>query len=398
MRRIEAGTLNGAQQPPGALLPSAAVQLRLLEQANYELPQPDIGFSAALRSLLGPHAPHYSLAVIDFSNPARPYYAEHRAEQSYNPGSVGKLIAATAFLQAVADRLGTDLQARWRLLRDTRIEADDVIVSDSHTVRRWDSAQEKLIRRPLEVGDPGSLFEFLDWMISPSSNAAASVVIRQAMLLNQFGADYPLSNAAAASFFATTAPRELSLLLERTLQQPITRNGFDLVNLRQGSLFTRRGKALVAGTTSRASAHELMKFLVRIEQGRVIDAFSSRIIKQLMYVTERRIRYAAAPALRDAAVYFKSGSLYQCKEEAGFKCRKYRGNVLNLMHSVAIVESPANERRLHYIVVMMSNVLRKNSAEDHAALASAIHGLIKARNRVPIEVAPPVEQPATVTD
>ena len=398
MRRIEAGTLSGAQQPPGALLPSASVQLRLLDQANYELAQPDVGFSAALRSLLGPHAPHYSLAVIDLSSPARPYYAEHRADQRYNPGSVGKLLAATAFLQAVADRYGNDLEARWRLLRDTRIEADDVIVSDSHTVRRWDHAQEKLIRRPLKVGDPGSLFEFLDWMILPSSNAAASVVIRQAMLLNQFGADYPLSNAEAASFFATQPPRQLSLLLERTLQQPITRNRFDLVSLRQGSLFTRRGKALVAGTTSRASAHELMKFLVRIEQGRVIDAFSSRIIKQLMYVTERRIRYAAAPALRDAAVYFKSGSLYQCKEETEFKCRKYRGNVLNLMHSVAIVESPANERRLHYIVVMMSNVLRKNSAADHAALASAIHGLIKARNRAPIKVVPQGEQPATLTD
>jgi hypothetical protein len=43
------------------------------------------------------------------------------------------------------------------------------------------------------------------------------------------------------------------------------------------------------------------------------------------------------------------------------------------MNSVAGVEAPARERRLFYLVALLSNVLRKNSAADHAELARAIH-------------------------
>jgi hypothetical protein len=60
-----------------------------------------------------------------------------------------------------------------------------------------------------------------------------------------------------------------------------------------------------------------------MEQGRLVDEWSSRQIKRLLYMTERRIRYAYAPVLHDAAVYFKSGSLYSCQKEEGFKCGKY---------------------------------------------------------------------------
>ncbi|MEX2482620.1 MAG: serine hydrolase, partial [Gammaproteobacteria bacterium] len=381
MRRVESGALSGTRQPPGALLPSAAVDLRLLDQADFEIPAPDADFTAAVRGLLGTAADRYSIAVLDLSTVGRPVYAEHRASERVNPGSVGKLLVAMAWMQALADRFPDDLDARWALLRDTHIEADDVIIRDSHTVRRWDREEERLIRRPLEVGDPGSLFEFLDWMVSPSSNAAASVLIRQAMLFNHFGADYPLSSAEATAFFKETPRPTLEKLLARTLQDPVTRNGFALEDLRQGSLFTARGKQIVSGTTSRASARELMRFLVAIERGRVVDPFSSRIMKKLMYVTERRIRYASTPVLNDAAVYFKSGSLFRCEPEPDFVCKAYAGNALNLMHSVAIVEAPADERRLHYLVVVMSNVLRQNSAIVHQSLGTAIHHLIEARHR-----------------
>ncbi|MEQ8230305.1 MAG: serine hydrolase [Gammaproteobacteria bacterium] len=384
MRRVESGALPGTRQPPGALLESTAVDLRLLGDEDFTMPAVDARFTAELRGLLGTAADRYSLAVLDLSDPAQPAYAEHRADERYNPGSVGKLLVAVAWMQALADRFPDDTAARWQLLRDTHIKADDVIISDSHTVRRWDREREELVRRPLAVGDPGTLFEFLDWMVSPSSNAAASVLIRQAMLLNHFGADYPVTFERATAFFEDTPRGELTDLLAHTLQDPIVENGFELDNLRQGSFFTRRGKQLVAGTTSRASAHELMRLLVAIERGKVVDVFSSRILKKLMYVTERRIRYASSPALKDAAVYFKSGSLFRCEPEPGFECRAYAGNKLNLMHSVAIVEYPAAERRLHYLVVLMSNVLRKNGASDHQAIGTAIQHLIAKRHPAPV--------------
>jgi hypothetical protein len=103
----------------------------------------------------------------------------------------------------------------------------------------------------------------------------------------------------------------------------------------------------------------------------------------MLYMTERRIRYASSPALADSAVYFKSGSLYSCKKEEGFKCRKYHGNVKNYMNSLAIIESPAGEKRLHYIVTLISNVLRKNSAVDHQTLATRIHRIIEKMHPAP---------------
>jgi len=394
MRRVEAGTVQDTRQPRGALLPSTAVDIRLAALSDFAMPEPDPAFTAAVRGLLGTAADRYSLAVLDLSDPAAPVYAEHRATERMNPGSVGKLLVALAWMQALADRFPDDLDARWSLLRDTWIEADDVIIRDSHTVRRWDRDAERLIRRPLQVGDPGTLFEFLDWMVSPSSNAAASVLIRQAMLFNHFGPDYPLSSSAATAFFKETPRPMLEDLLARTLQAPITRNGFVLEDLRQGSLFTARGKQIVSGTSSRASARELMRFLVAIERGQAVDEFSSRILKKLMYVTERRIRYASSPVLAEAAVYFKSGSLFRCEPEPEFVCKAYAGNALNLMHSVAIVEAPAAERRLYYLVVLMSNVLRRNSADVHQALGTAIHHLIKARHPEPPAQGPGVEAAA----
>ena len=99
-----------------------------------------------------------------------------------------------------------------------------------------------------------------------------------------------------------------------------------------------------------------------------------------MYFTRRRYRYAVSPALNNAAVYFKSGSFYRCQNEEGFQCRQYAGNVDNIMNSVAIVENPAvpepGQTQRVYLVAMMSNVLRKNSAEVHRDLATAIDELI----------------------
>jgi hypothetical protein len=93
-----------------------------------------------------------------------------------------------------------------------------------------------------------------------------------------------------------------------------------------------------------------------------------------MYSTDRRIRYATSPVLKEAAVYFKSGSLYKCKPEEGFSCGKYKGNVENYMNSVAVVEHPDGTI---YMVALMSNVLRKNSGTDHMLLAGKIDKIIR---------------------
>jgi hypothetical protein len=50
------------------------------------------------------------------------------------------------------------------------------------------------------------------------------------------------------------------------------------------------------------------------------------------------------------------------------------------MNSVAVIETPAGQKRLFYMVSVLSNVLRKNSAQDHRDLARAIHSMLLAQH------------------
>jgi Beta-lactamase enzyme family len=390
IRRVEGarlaseGVIAGSKQPPGALLTTPQVDLRLLDYRNLELPVPDPDFTRQVLGLLGENAGNYGVAVLDITDPSHPRYAEHRGDHRQNVGSVGKLVVALALFQALADTWPDDLAKRRQILRETIVTADGFSHTDHHTIRLFDVAAKKLVRRPLRDGDQGSLWEYLDWALSASSNSAAAMVMREVMLLRQYGREYPPSGSEIQRFFRETPRKELTELFQRTFYDPVTRNGLDLELLRQGSFFTAEGKRRVPGPgSSYGTARELMRYILRMEQGRLVDEFSSREIKRLLYMTERRIRYASSPALKDAALYFKSGSLYSCKKEEGFKCGKYRGNVRNYMNSVAIVESPAGDYRLDYMVTLISNVLRKNSAVDHQTLATRIHRLIEAAHPLP---------------
>ncbi len=375
-RLVQEGVLPGKKRPPGELLPLDRVRLRLLDRPDLPLPPSDAKLTAALKRLVGPNLDDYGIALLDLSDPEQPRYAEWHGNQRQNPGSVGKILVALAVFQALADIYPDDVAARRRVLRETMITADVFSVYDHHTVRFWNPETRKLLRRPIQKGDRASLYTYLDWMMSPSSNSAAAMLQKQLILLNHFGRAYPVPAEEEARFFETTSKQQLGEIFAKAIQLPVTRNGLDLEQLRQGSFFTRQGKQRVPGTTSYATPRSLMEFLLKVEQGKLVDRFSSLEIKRLMYVTERRIRYASSGVLRDSAVYFKSGSLYSCMPEEGFVCRKYHGNRRNYMNSTAIVESPSGQDRLFYMVTVLSNVLRKNSALDHRDLARAIHGTL----------------------
>lgn len=375
-RLIQEGLLPGKKRPPGELLPLDQVRLRLSDRPDLTLPPSDAKLTAALKRLVGPTLNDYGIALLDLSDPEQPRYAEWQGNQLQNPGSVGKILVALGVFQALADIYPDDIAARLRVLRETMITADVFSVYDHHTVRFWNPETRKMLRRPIETGDRASLYTYLDWMMSPSSNSAAGMLQKQLILLSHFGKAYPVSAEEEARFFEATPKQQLGEIFAKAIQLPVTRNGIDLERLRQGSFFTRQGKQRVPGTSSYATPRSLMEFLLKMEQGQLVDAFSSLEIKRLMYVTERRIRYASSGVLRDSAVYFKSGSLYSCMPEEGFTCRKYHGNRRNYMNSTAIVESPAGQDRLFYMVTVLSNVLRKNSALDHRDLARAVHAMM----------------------
>lgn len=382
IRRLEGsrlahqGVVRDVKQPPGALLKLKDVEPRLLGK-TFDLPPVDPALQTRVERTLTGNMDDYGLAVLDLSDPAKPRYAEHRADHRQNVGSVGKLVVALALFQALADLYPDDIEARRRVLKTTWVTADSFSQSDHHTVRMYDPATRALTRRAVRIGDKATLYEWLDWMLSPSSNSAAGMVAREAMLLRRFGKAYPAPEAENQRFFNDTPKSELSALYATTFNEPVTRNGLDIANLRQGSFFTAGGKARVPGAgDSYGTARELMRYLLRVEQGRLVDVFTSREVKRLIYVTERRIRYASSPALAQAAVYFKSGSLFECAPEKDFTCKPYAGNVKNFMNSAAIIESPAGDPNLHYLSTLVTNILRKNSAAEHQALATRLQGAI----------------------
>lgn len=212
-------------------------------------------------------------------------------------------------------------------------------------------------------------------MMSVSNNGAASIVWREAILMRVFGKDYAdLTFDEAQAYFKKTPKSELADIAISVVSDPLRSIGITEDEWRLGKLFTKGGVSYIPPKGGSIGTPEgMMKWLVALERGDLVDPESSLEIKRLMYLTDFRIRYAANKALREAAVYFKSGSLYKCKANAG-PCGKYKGNAENYMNSVAIVEHGDSTV---YLVALMTNVLRKDSNTDHNLLAGKLDKLVK---------------------
>lgn len=394
----------GRKQPPGGLLTLEQVKPNWNSSNGSTLPDRDTALEKKLsRILRNERQSSYGVALLDLSDPGNPRYAMHNPNYQANAGSVGKIMVALAIFQTLADIYPDDIASRERVLRDTVITADNFIQWDHHEVPLYDPETAKFEHRRLKHGDQGNLWEYLDWMMSASSNAAAGTVQKHLILLAHFTDRYPVSAEEEKDFFKSHSAKELGEIFERAMQDPVKRNSLNPDQLRQGSFFTSYGKRQVAGRGSYARPEQLVKFLFLLEAGNLVDTWSSQEIKRLMYMTQRRIRYASHPALYDSAVYFKSGSFYKCSQRGA--CKKYEGDVLNRLASVVIIETPVNHEKgipaLRYAVAVMSNVLRVNSAVAHQTLALRIHRMLERvhKNRyVPPETVPEAGPGAGVQD
>lgn len=377
-RLSEVGEIQGKSLYEGAKRSTDEIRPRLIGvEGHSQLPESNKSVSAKIGPLIPEQPGRYGIALLDLSDPDAPVYAGHNDDYQSNVGSVGKILVAVALFSKLQEIYPDDVEKRRQLLRDTIVTADDFVIKDHHKVRFWDVDSGKLQYRALKVGDRGNLYEYLDWALSPSSNAAAAMVQRELVLLSHFGKAYPVSDELAQSYLKDTPKAELGKLFVDAMVSPLQRVGIDTDKLRQGSFFTRTGKNRIPGTNSYGTPRELIKLLYLIETGGLVDAFSSTELKRLIYLTERRIRYASHPNLNPHSMYFKSGSLYGCEAEEGFTCGKYKGNRINLLASVAIVESEEDGKTYHYLVVVQSNVLKVNSAVAHQTLAARIHKLVK---------------------
>ncbi|MGB5435760.1 MAG: serine hydrolase [Maribacter sp.] len=318
----------------------------------------------------------YSLTILDISDPYNTRYAQRNELLGYQPGSVGKLAVLTALFDQLAKIYPDSFEQRLELLRNKSVKAGVWGLTDEHTIPIYNIEKKTLVKRQVIASDVFTLFEWADHMLSVSNNGAASIVWREALLMAAFGEAYPeLTEEQAMAYFKETPRKELTDLSNDVVNLPLRQLGITHDEWRLGSFFTKGANTYVGDKGgSIGTPQGLMKFLVQLEQGNIIDEASSLEMKRLMYMTDRRIRYAQSPVLKEAAVYFKSGSLYKCDRSKGEACGKYMGNVTNFMNSVIIVEHPDN---CTYMVVLMTNVLRKNSASDHLYLASSIDKIIK---------------------
>jgi hypothetical protein len=384
IRRLEGYRLaqqspTGPKLPAGALLSTADIELRLrgLDVPDFDTRPEDPALSESLAALFEGRDPSYAVVVVDISNPERIRWAGLRPDTRQNVGSVGKIITMTSLFHVLAEAF-PNIEDRRRILATSKVRAGDWVTGDAHAVPRFDAAAGANRFARLRPEDEFYLSEWLDHAVSASANGAGSVVWREAMLIREFGDEYPLSWEETQAFFDHTSKSELSALAQSIMLEPLRAVGIDTDVMRQGSFWTRTAQQRVPGTTSFATPRELARFMMRLEQGRLVDPWSSLEMKKYLYMTKRRYRYVYAPELKDAAVFFKSGSLYSCRPEEGFRCGRYMGNQRNYMNSAVVIESPAGREPDNvYIVTMLSNVLRFNSAWDHSRFGAAIQEMMQ---------------------
>ncbi|GGW30972.1 hypothetical protein GCM10007383_15240 [Arenibacter certesii] len=377
---VKSGEIKSASPlPAGAYKSYEEITLNLLSKKKDSLESIltiDENFQKEINGLFKGLDKSYSLAVLDISDVNQIRYAKRNETAGYQPGSVGKLAVLVALFDQLSKIYPDSFEKRIDLLRSKSVKSGVWGLTDSHTVPIFNVETNKLIKRQVVASDVFTLFEWADHMLSVSNNGAASIVWREALLMAAFGQAYPeLTQEEADAYFNTTPRKDLTDLSNDIVNLPLRNLNISSDEWRLGSFFTSGANKYVGDKGgSIGSTLGLMKFLIQLEQGNVIDEASSLEMKRLMYMTDRRIRYAQSPSLKEAAVYFKSGSLYQCNKTSGEPCGKYMGNITNFMNSVAIIEHPDN---CTYMVVLMTNVLRKNSATDHMMLASSIDKIIK---------------------
>ncbi|MBU1343180.1 MAG: hypothetical protein KKE44_08800 [Proteobacteria bacterium] len=384
IRRLKRLELIMAEKIPGPrLLPGAALNLSSIalpsdiKELNLSDTGPlvDLRLQQKIEALFPNRDESYSLAILDIS-PGRPVrLALRQADRRFAVGSVGKLAIAAGLFNELQRLFPDTVEKRHELLKNRMVVAGPWIETDHHDIPVFLPDTGAFASRPAKQGDRFSLYEWADHMISASANSAASTLWKELILMRHFGKLYPPSREEEDVFFSTFPKQQLSFLAAAVVNEPLLAIGISREEFHLGSFFTSQGKKKISGEgDSFASPFGLLKYLVAMEQGRIIDPWSSLEIKRLMYTTAKRIRYASSPSLSKAAVYFKSGSLYRCKPEPGFTCKKYMGNQENIMNSVVIVEQ--SDSRI-YMVTLMSNVLKKNSALDHQTLATEIEALMK---------------------
>lgn len=409
---INERTRRGTRIPEGAQWPMNRIKLRMLDNPSFDVGADtvkDQTLQKGLKALLRKYGfRRYNVAILDITDPKNPRWAGIRETQGQTPGSTAKVLLGAGLLRALKERF-PDPKDRAELLRKTVVTADNWAMRNHHEIPVIDApigempGDPKVYRsriRAVHTGDKFTLWEWMDHALSPSSNASASMMWREATLLGLLGDEYP-PKVVDQTLWERWDKETFTKAAFDTVDKPLLDAGLNVEDFNIRMFFTRGAGKYIKSESSSATPLGLLRWLMRVEQGRMVDEWSSLELKRMLYLTRRRIRYAKTRVLDRSAAVFKTGSLYRCKKEEGYDCYAYVGNVLNVLNAFISVETPPDipvvldddgkpaeptavdlskevKPKLVYLVAVMSNELKRNAADDHGRLSTGIHRMIEA--------------------
>ncbi|MEL6341437.1 MAG: hypothetical protein AAFQ65_16160 [Myxococcota bacterium] len=337
---VDAGERRGRKVPPGAQWDSSRIQLKMTDNSDFALtPEtaPDTELQKELEALLKRGRwRRYNVAILDITDPSAPRFAGVDATEQQTPGSVAKVLVGAGFLNELARRYPDDIPAREKLLREHKVPADDWAMPNHHEVPVIKGERTSI--RSVKWGDTFTLWEWLDHALSPSSNASASMVWREATLMRLMGEDYP-PEKYGKELYRRWDREQWTEAARATLTDPVVAAGLDPEAFFLQMFFTKGANRYVKTGPSRASPLGVLAWMVKVEQGKMVDEWASAELKRMLYLTRRRVRYLYTKKLDEHAAFFKSGSLFQCKPEPGYTCIQYQGNVINVLNALIEIET-----------------------------------------------------------
>jgi len=400
----------GRKMVPGGRWSGKDIELRMLNEGrDYELTSDtpkDAYLQDGLEKILKKWAwRRYNVAILDITDPAHPRFAGVNEHAAQTPGSVAKILVAAGMLEQLRQRFPDDVAKREELLRGHSVSADDWAKNDSHEVPIvWGENLEKVSIRKLHTGDTFTLWEWMDHALSPSNNSAASTTWREATLMKLMGDTYP-PEKYGRELWQRWDRATISQASFDVVDKPLIDAGIDPELFRLRLYFTSGANKYIKSGPSRTTPYAVVKWMLRVEQGRLVDEFSSLELKKMLYLTRRRVRYLYTKKLDNYGAWFKSGSLYRFSEKA--ERIQYQGDIINVLNALIEIDTtppppepipkvdepkgadkqeapPAADGTTQtppapphvYIVAVMSNELTRNAAIDHSRLAEAVHELI----------------------
>ena len=176
------------ENPPikGQLKSISEIKLNLTGTLGDKLaiyPEVNKDFQKEIDRLFPNRDESYSITLLDITDPNNFRYAQRQSDRTFMPGSVGKLAILAGLFTELKTLYPESFEKRQKLMQERFVTAGKWAISNFHTVPTFIPETNVFYKRIVQEQDVFSLYEWVDHMISVSSNAAASIVWKELVLM-----------------------------------------------------------------------------------------------------------------------------------------------------------------------------------------------------------------------